>query len=55
MVFNDGQAFKNEKGDIRAQNVMDPSLPIGCLTEEEKIVSHLQPSASDPLGSPRVH
>src|SRR4051794_8910062 len=23
MVFNDGQAFKNEKGDIRAQNVMD--------------------------------
>jgi len=23
MVFNDGQAFKNEKGDLRAQNVMD--------------------------------
>ncbi len=23
MVFNDGQAFKNEKGDVRAQNVMD--------------------------------
>lgn len=23
MVFQDGQAFKNEKGDIRAQNVMD--------------------------------
>jgi enterochelin esterase family protein len=23
MIFNDGQAFKNEKGDIRAQNVMD--------------------------------
>ena len=23
MVFNDGQAFKNEKGDIRAQNVLD--------------------------------
>ncbi|HKB04994.1 MAG TPA: alpha/beta hydrolase-fold protein [Gemmataceae bacterium] len=23
MVFNDGQAFKNEKGDMRAQNVMD--------------------------------
>ena len=23
MVFNDGQAFKNEKGDIRAQNVID--------------------------------
>jgi enterochelin esterase-like enzyme len=23
MVFNDGQAFKNDKGDIRAQNVMD--------------------------------
>jgi enterochelin esterase-like enzyme len=23
MIFNDGQAFKNEKGDVRAQNVMD--------------------------------
>jgi enterochelin esterase family protein len=23
IVFNDGQAFKNEKGDIRAQNVLD--------------------------------
>lgn len=23
MVFNDGQAFKNEKGDVRAQNVID--------------------------------
>jgi enterochelin esterase family protein len=23
MIFNDGQAFKNEKGDARAQNVMD--------------------------------
>jgi enterochelin esterase family protein len=23
MVFNDGQAFKNDKGDIRAQNVLD--------------------------------
>lgn len=23
MVWNDGQAFKNEKGDLRAQNVMD--------------------------------
>src|SRR5206468_6841783 len=23
MVFNDGQAFKNETGDIRAQNVLD--------------------------------
>ena len=23
MIFNDGQAFKNEKGDIRAQNVLD--------------------------------
>ncbi|QVL34624.1 esterase family protein [Telmatocola sphagniphila] len=23
MIFNDGQAFMNEKGDIRAQNVMD--------------------------------
>ncbi len=23
MVYNDGQAFKNEKGDLRAQNVMD--------------------------------
>ena len=23
MVFQDGQAFKNEKGDMRAQNVMD--------------------------------
>jgi len=23
MVFNDGQAFKNEKGDLRVQNVMD--------------------------------
>ncbi|HEY2784895.1 MAG TPA: alpha/beta hydrolase-fold protein [Fimbriiglobus sp.] len=23
MIFNDGQAFKNEKGDIRAQNVID--------------------------------
>src|SRR5262249_7080457 len=23
MVFNDGQAFKDEKGDMRAQNVMD--------------------------------
>src|SRR5262245_2452891 len=23
MVYNDGQAFKNEKGDVRAQNVMD--------------------------------
>lgn len=23
MVFQDGQAFKNEKGDVRAQNVMD--------------------------------
>ncbi len=23
MVFNDGQAFKNEKGDVRAQNVLD--------------------------------
>ena len=23
MVFNDGQAFKDEKGDVRAQNVMD--------------------------------
>jgi enterochelin esterase family protein len=23
VVFNDGQAFKNEKGDIRAQNVLD--------------------------------
>jgi enterochelin esterase-like enzyme len=23
MVYNDGQAFKNDKGDVRAQNVMD--------------------------------
>ena len=23
MVFNDGQAFKNEKGDVRAENVLD--------------------------------
>jgi enterochelin esterase family protein len=23
MIFNDGQAFKNEKGDVRAQNVID--------------------------------
>jgi enterochelin esterase family protein len=23
MVYNDGQAFKDEKGDVRAQNVMD--------------------------------
>src|SRR5437763_4296499 len=23
MIFNDGQAFKNDKGDLRAQNVMD--------------------------------
>ena len=23
MIFNDGQAFKNEKGDLRAQNVID--------------------------------
>ena len=23
MVFQDGQAFKDEKGDMRAQNVMD--------------------------------
>ncbi len=23
MIFNDGQAFKNDKGDVRAQNVMD--------------------------------
>jgi enterochelin esterase-like enzyme len=23
MIFNDGQAFKNENGDVRAQNVMD--------------------------------
>ncbi len=23
MIFNDGQAFKNEKGDLRAQNVLD--------------------------------
>src|SRR5437764_15205044 len=23
MIFNDGQAFKDEKGNIRAQNVMD--------------------------------
>lgn len=23
MIFNDGQAFKNEKGDVRAQNVLD--------------------------------
>src|SRR5258708_4954794 len=23
MIFNDGQAFKNDKGDLRAQNVLD--------------------------------
>jgi hypothetical protein len=29
MVFNDGQAFKNETGDIRAQNVIDNLIIAG--------------------------
>jgi enterochelin esterase-like enzyme len=39
MIFNDGQAFKNENGDVRAQNVMDnliyrreiPVMIGGCI------------------------
>ncbi|MSQ96494.1 MAG: esterase family protein [Gemmataceae bacterium] len=54
MIFNDGQAFKNEKGDIRAQNVMDNlihrrEIPvmIGVFINPGKTPDQLEPNPKE--------
>ena len=54
MIFNDGQAFKNEKGDVRAQNVMDNlihrrEIPvmIGVFINPGKTPEQPEPSPKD--------